>query len=179
MSQQEATDSTQVSQETQVTQAPPLYELRSSTTNETIERIGAFNSLFVAGLTVGKADIAELTVGGTSLEEIIKGVISNQQEAVSEEPKDGIFETLTATIQAVFENLTAKTAQIAEAVVGKLTVKKLEVSGGLQLTAEETKPECTEETRGTVWFTEGAVSEKDIFEVCAKDENDIYAWTTP
>ena len=42
-------------------------------------------------------------------------------------PGEGIFEKITATVEAIFETLTAKTAEIASAVVEKLTVSELTV----------------------------------------------------
>jgi len=69
--------------------------------------------------------------------------IGETEKVASLEAKTGTFETLTATVEAVFEKLTGKTVQIAKAVIKNLTVRKLEVGreniGQAILPAGETK----------------------------------------
>ena len=112
------TQATQVTQET----ISPIYELRT-TNSELIERIGAYNSLFVANLTVGKLDASEITLGGKSLADLLQPAGQSNLEGL---PAEGIFEHLTATIEAVFEKLTAKTAEIGEVISNSLLVIRLE-----------------------------------------------------
>ena len=45
------------------------------------------------------------------------------------EAEEGVFQRLTATIEAIFEKITVKIAQIAEAFIQKLTVESLAVKG--------------------------------------------------
>ncbi len=55
----------------------------------------------------------------------------------------------------------------------------LDVSGGLRINPSytlgvngvdnHTKPTCTDANRGTLWFTQGAGSAKDLLEICASD----------
>ena len=116
---------TQVTQEPQAASSLPAYQIQNVKTLETVEKVGAYNSLFVANLTVGRLDVSDLTVGGKSLSDLLQSPQVNPEGSQTE----GIFETLTATIQAIFEKLTAKTAEIANAVVDKLTIKELTVTG--------------------------------------------------
>lgn len=123
----EATGATQDSQATQVIQATPIYELRT-TNSELIERIGAYNSLFVANLQAGSIDASQITLSGTNLEERLKSL-----EAKEEEQGEGILEQVKTLIEEAIQNLTAKTAQIAQAIIENLTVKEnLTLNAGIR-----------------------------------------------
>lgn len=57
-------------------------------------------------------------------------------------------------------------------------VEKLDVSGGIKFTPpeDEEKPNCEEDSAGTMWYTRGKTGVKDKLELCAKDKNDNYFW---
>ena len=65
---------------------------------------------------------------------------------------------------------------------GKIKMNKegdvvLDIKGGIRLNTDgKQKPKCSEETRGTQWFTQGKEENKDSFEVCAKDKQGEFEW---
>ena len=89
-----------------------------TSSGETIERIGAYNSLFVANLRAGSIDASQITLSGTDLGERIKSL---------ETKEEGILEQVKALVETMIQNLTAKTAQITEAVIGRARINKLEM----------------------------------------------------
>lgn len=58
----------------------------------------------------------------------------------------------------------------------KAPTQKLEVAGGVRLNTSLAKPACDANSRGTLWFKQGAVSAADTIEVCAKQADENYVW---
>ena len=56
--------------------------------------------------------------------------------------------------------------------------KLVTFTDGIRLNSDNARPECTENNRGEIWFSKGQPGEKDVLEVCIKNENDQYLWET-
>ena len=56
--------------------------------------------------------------------------------------------------------------------------QRLEVNGGVRLNTSTTKPACDTNSRGTIWFTKGAVGVADKIEVCYKNSSENYMWNS-
>ena len=112
------------------------------------------------------------------------------EEGISSENSNGaatgLFENLRVTVEGIFsrvktaflnvsEKLVAKTAEIASAVIGKLEVGEVKVTGLVRLNLDGTRPACSASVKGGLW-----VGKDDdgsyILEVCAKDASNNYNW---
>lgn len=55
-------------------------------------------------------------------------------------------------------------------------VQKLDVNGGIRMSAITAAPACNVGVRGTFWFTQGALGVADMLQICAKDSAGTYLW---
>lgn len=54
---------------------------------------------------------------------------------------------------------------------------KLEVNGGFRMNPTgQSRPTCTNELRGTMWFTQGGSGSADVWSICAKNAGGTYQW---
>lgn len=58
----------------------------------------------------------------------------------------------------------------------KTPVQKLDVNGGIRMSATTAAPTCNAVIRGTFWFTQGAPGVADTLQICAKDSAGSYLW---
>ena len=58
--------------------------------------------------------------------------------------------------------------------------QRLQIDGALRLkpTGSTQQPTCSASTGGSVWYKNTAAGQKDQFEVCVKDQNNVYGWVT-
>lgn len=58
----------------------------------------------------------------------------------------------------------------------KAPVQKLDVNGGIRMSATTAAPACNVSVRGTFWFTQGALGVADMLQICSKDSAGTYLW---
>jgi hypothetical protein len=58
--------------------------------------------------------------------------------------------------------------------------QRLQIDGALRLkpTGSTQQPSCSVSTAGSIWYKNTASGQKDQFEVCLKDQNNVYGWVT-
>lgn len=58
--------------------------------------------------------------------------------------------------------------------------QKVQIDGALRLkpSGSTQQPTCSVSTAGTIWYKNTASGQKDQFEVCVKDQNNVYGWVT-
>lgn len=58
--------------------------------------------------------------------------------------------------------------------------QRIQVDGAIRLkpTGSTSQPTCSQNTAGTIWYKNTPSGQKDQFEVCVKDQNNVYGWVT-
>ena len=128
---QTATDSATLTNNTQMYNGLMHYTLTNTQTNEVIDRVGAYNSLFVANLKVGSLDVSsinnnDLRIELASLSARIRNLELATSSAVLSSSISGLLASssnqLLASSSASLDNLT---------ILNKLTTTSLGVTGTL------------------------------------------------